>query len=1041
MMMSLYSRVRRLISLVLLVAVIGGVLPEGLPAAYAEPVRSSDMSGQPIAPSGDQPELASAEASPTSEPTTGPAPEPMRPSPLHFDTQPNPTVAREAFELEDDSTRVFEMTDGTMRTSIRTGPFQAEVAEDVYVPANDSVSRSSDPCSYETIANPADAEFSPTWLENRPVRVSRKGVTVSMGLVQAEDCAPIALDDTVIYPDIANDVTLKYQTRHNGLKETLMLTSPAAATTYSFDVQVQNGRLIPYAAGHAIVGTRGVDPVFFVGALSVFDAADSVCETATADVRTLGNGLYRFTYTVPRAWLASPDRSFPVSVDPEIMVDQDTYVNEATNQSYLTSTNMATGRYIDGRDQDRRALLRFDPSARERRYVHDATFQVYCNYIQCESRTYLAETLQYWNPGNLTFSTAPTPTTPISSKLLPATVGWSYWDVTDLAQRWVRPIDPVSANAHTLQLWQKEEGSGEQSKVHYKKFNSEEAGSYAPEIVWHDELPRVTATPDRDTYTLSGSDVVSVTVSVPTAWPADVRSVRFRVNGADEGERSRGEMRWYSYEPTDSALSVTPCAGGGYVAYVTTDTAYAIPDLTASAYSASTAGGTTTMTVTFAFTARDNWGDTDINSLDTKLLMGQGRDSFETTWQPSGTFSVVPEAVSATSVEATGAGLDWFSSETGDPQLSPDDTKRQGRGFVDLTWDPQVGADGYNIWAHDGNDWRQVGSAFGNDTTSWTSEGKGLYPLDSAINSLTAPSATSGFRGSSPSLASRITSLAAGKRNTAQIVVSDGAWLFARASAESTSWARIGTGLKGTPSGESTAIIGPRLPAASGAFYLDGYLYSGCTSSTGSQLDGIWVNERESQNTSPSTITFSEPLLIASTAAPASVACSDVLVATDGRTIYSVAETIESGHDGWTVRPYQWDGSHREAAMTEDKVIAFPSYPTASVIAEDGFLTFIEDAPTARARVTKVRTDTWTVTGQCALEWPVPGKALGTQRTTAFGFLHPSPARSGRPLPPVWICVMIRASSMPRRQSHLSMSIRRTSSPSPHSTRAAIRRS
>ena len=111
----------------------------------------------------------------------------------------------------------------------------------------------------------------------------------------------------------------------------------------------------------------------------------------------------------------------------------------------------------------------------------------------------------------------------------------------------------------------------------------------------------------------------------------------------------------------------------------------------------------------------------------------------------TGNFTPAPPSA-ATSLSAdTTASVEWFyESDTNGDGLNDlkDDAADQGRGSVALTWKPASGATGYNVYLFDGYAYRQVAST---TATSWSTSGKGLYPTDSQIASLSAGTNTNPF--------------------------------------------------------------------------------------------------------------------------------------------------------------------------------------------------------------------------------------------------------------------------------------------------------
>jgi RHS repeat-associated protein len=97
---------------------------------------------------------------------------------------------------------------------------------------------------------------------------------------------------------------------------------------------------------------------------------------------------------------------------------------------------------------------------------------------------------------------------------------------------------------------------------------------------------------------------------------------------------------------------------------------------------------------------------------------------------------VPPALTGSVHVSAETTSSAWFTeTDTNGDGLSdtPNNTNTGGRGSVSLSWPEVAGAATYNVYLLDGATYRQVGST---EATWWTSSGKGIYPTDSQIASM-----------------------------------------------------------------------------------------------------------------------------------------------------------------------------------------------------------------------------------------------------------------------------------------------------------------
>ncbi|MCL2504332.1 MAG: phage tail tip lysozyme [Coriobacteriia bacterium] len=106
-------------------------------------------------------------------------------------------------------------------------------------------------------------------------------------------------------------------------------------------------------------------------------------------------------------------------------------------------------------------------------------------------------------------------------------------------------------------------------------------------------------------------------------------------------------------------------------------------------------------------------------------------------WSPAKAFAIKSPEMLKTSVTTAVSTYFFTEADTGGNLIpaNQNNATNEGRGAATLSWKATPLASSYQIYLHDGNIFRQVGSTTG---TSWTTAGKGLFPLDSGIGALPA---------------------------------------------------------------------------------------------------------------------------------------------------------------------------------------------------------------------------------------------------------------------------------------------------------------
>ncbi len=251
-----------------------------------------------------------------------------------------------------------------------------------------------------------------------------------------------------------------------------------------------------------------------------------------------------------------------------------------------------------------------------------------------------------------------------------------------------------------------------------------------------------------------------------------------------------------------------------------------------------------------------------------------------------------------------------------------------GRGSVDLSWNADSNAAGYNIYLWDGKTDQLVGTIRGKDNTTWSSEGTGIYPSDTTLDGFSSGNPYIGAQTPSQATLSLTTSLsypagtplaASGARGSG-LVVPSGKYLYVKSWANYTGpnkWVRFGKNESTNPStlvvNTSSALLQATtsiVPQASSAFALDGVLWQGSvTNATAGKTTIVGYAEStfDSSSAQALSLTFDEPLLNRGDATDISAGYNgfDVMLATDNTYIYSAGKT----EDGFKIRRFS-DAGH-----------------------------------------------------------------------------------------------------------------------------------
>lgn len=863
------------------------------------------------------------------------------------------------------TTNVYKLSNGENEAQIYTQPIRFKDAQGAWQNFNTSLVSAGVPGVYHAAATPVTVTIGQTASGSLPASLAADGYTVTLALADASPALALTPGVSVAsYLGVASATTLSYKVLNWGVEQSLRLASAAAPASFTCTLTHPGLSLAQDPSGAWGLYAPGKPrPVFLLSPISVSDASSdatgmpAICGAATMTVKP-GAGSSTLTYTVPQSWLADSARVYPVTIDPQLILNPnqgdttncDTWV-ESNNpdNSHGPSGSLASG-YTTAY-HNTRSLVSFDLSSLTGAYVHSANFEVYKYMGHGSVPTVYVDTVASgasWGYGStwhsLGFANNSFPTSFFDSYSGHAYLGtqnvdqsqWLSVSCATPVQQWVSGTKPNNGFVY----YQNEGGTLD--PTYFSQWYSADNGSNEPELVVdYDPRPYASATTDSSTYTWGNTAYVNVKVN--TFYWADVRWIESGLNLAStDGDTWRGVVGWFkssSLLPSARWHSAGTLSDGSVLAYYSDSsnpTDYGADRITLTASGCNDGDITGTQTkpgykrVQFAVTLNQNFGSLVGVTADTRFGMGL---SSAVTYGPAGNFSgdLTHPAVSAgwtaqsgarfsvidtvvKTLTYTAAGSDWFNSASG-----ADDVGTQGRGALTLMWPAVTGASGYHIYLNDGSGaYRQVGSTVGSGATLWSSAGMDFYPGDTEINSLSAPSSANPYyRATTPADATSTTDSTLQAQVTPSpapsptaspgsgVLVSDGTYVYEHrwgSYGGPTKWTKIGTG-NGNTLGQNYGSVGPDISTIGGnslsAFSLDGYLYDGATVSPTSAASATLVGVSTVDGTTDSlTLSGAAPLDRGSGATITGNSNNLLLtsgVDSDGTThLYSVAYTLTS---------------------------------------------------------------------------------------------------------------------------------------------------
>ncbi|MGI5291129.1 DNRLRE domain-containing protein [Nonomuraea polychroma] len=267
---------------------------------------------------------------------------------------------------------VYELDDGRSQAEISTRPVHYQDSSGAWQPVDTAVGAASgDGFVHGNDKTGFAARFGDK--SDRLVRIGVGKRQVTFGLPgQARQIVPKVEGSTVTYPGVWDGADLVYTVTASGVTEHIRLTKPpAAGTVFAFTVKTGGGlEARQKADGSIVFASEDGDGAFTIPRPFMIDAAADASSPfgkrtgAIVQELTPGQGgEATITLKPDAAWLAAPERAWPVVIDPTIKINDwatdvvDAYVtNAATNSNFGDSWKLPVGKTSAGLN---RALLYF----------------------------------------------------------------------------------------------------------------------------------------------------------------------------------------------------------------------------------------------------------------------------------------------------------------------------------------------------------------------------------------------------------------------------------------------------------------------------------------------------------------------------------------------------------------------------------------------------------------------------------------------------------------------------------------------------------
>lgn len=355
----------------------------------------------------------------------------------------------------------YRLPNGARETQIFEAPVNYEASNGEWKPIDEGLEPQPDSTGLTNGANSFNLSL-PEQLGSAPVRLSTEGQWVSYRLLGQASETVEAEGNTATYEAATPGTTFDLTSLANGLKEEIEIADASAPHSFSFDLAASGG-LTPTLTEEGSIEFQGSEGKndFVLPVPLVSDAASTQKPNPDAvhySLEPTSEGHWRLTVAADSRWLESPDRQFPVTIDPTLTVEkpsQDCAIASwAPTSSFCGSAGYAKlGDWASYGTPDRytRSLLKFDLSSiPSNAYVTAATIKLYAPMVakntvgvQLRRATKTWSTAATWQRYDAvhTWSAeggdSSSPVTEVWTANRGSQEGWWEFPATELAKQWV----------------------------------------------------------------------------------------------------------------------------------------------------------------------------------------------------------------------------------------------------------------------------------------------------------------------------------------------------------------------------------------------------------------------------------------------------------------------------------------------------------------------------------------------------------------------------------------------------------------------------
>ncbi len=280
-------------------------------------------------------------------------------------------------------------------------------------------------------------------------------------------------DNYIMYSGVHESTDVVYSAHNGYLKEFIVMNSVEAPHSFGFTIDTHGLTVKEEENGSLSFVDSNGEAVFELGSLFAVDAADAYTDEVSYAVIQLEGDELSLTVTVPEDYVNSPEREYPILVDPSIMITGE----NNTQDSFVSSTNASQNYYLSdylktGKTSSlgvRRTFIRFTlpPSLSGKTITNSYLSLKKASGSNPSVKAY--RVTNTWSSGTVTWNYKPLYSATDHSDTATLTNNWYRFYVTDIVSEW------ASGNKTNYGFMVKD--ANENNTSHWTDFYSSDAAS------------------------------------------------------------------------------------------------------------------------------------------------------------------------------------------------------------------------------------------------------------------------------------------------------------------------------------------------------------------------------------------------------------------------------------------------------------------------------------------------------------------------------------------------------------------------------------